>query len=361
MGSAALYHLSRLGAAPIGIEQHIVDHAWGSSHGQSRAFRIFYHDPLYTELALAALPIWRDLEKQSGEQLLTICGNLLFAREGNAKIAKHVGVMEDLQADYELMTPDAVQSRFPVLRLASNMMACFVSQSGFLNPGRAVQVQVEEAQCFGAAVHNHVTVKGIDLSGSRPRVTTTRGDYTCEKLLLTPGPWATQVLRLVDLADLGQQLRVTRQQKFYFQPANPSLFGPDRLPVYADYDRNFYGFPHYGPGLKVADDNRGDLTDPATVDRALDLAKRDELSAWLASIMPGAGLSYVAGSTCMYTDTPDRDFLLGPHPEHSNVFIGAGFSGHGFKFSTLVGKLLAELALELPTSHALARFRLDRF
>jgi glycine/D-amino acid oxidase-like deaminating enzyme len=103
------------------------------------------------------------------------------------------------------------------------------------------------------------------------------------------------------------------------------------------------------------------VTEPTTVDRTLDLAKRDELGAWLNAIMPNAGFTYVEGSTCMYTLTPDRDFLIGPHPSHANVILGAGFSGHGFKFSAIVGKLLAELALDQSPSQPIERFRLDRF
>lgn len=361
MGSAALYHLARLDAAPIGIEQHAVGHALGSSHGQSRVFRTFYHDALYTKLALAALPLWREVEALSGKQLLTLCGNLLFAQEGHPKIAGHVEVMDEVEAAYELLTPTVVRERFPALQLGQNILACYVPHAGFLNPSRSVQVHIAQAQRFGATVHDGVTVHGIDLSGERPLVETSHGDYVCDRLVVTPGPWAAPMLGLLGLSNLAQKLHVTRQQKFYFQPANPAAFGPDVLPVYADYDRNFYGFPYYGQGIKLADDNRGEVTTAATVDRTLDLAKCDELRAWIESFMPDAQFRYVNGSTCMYTETPDQDFLLGPHPTHSNVLIGAGFSGHGFKFATLVGKLLAELTLGKPVSHSLARFRLDRF
>ena len=361
MGSAALYHLARLGATPVGIEQHAVGHALGSSHGQSRVFRTFYHDALYTKLALAALPLWRELEALSGEQLLTLCGNLLFAQEGHPEIAGHIEVMDEVEAAYELLTPTVVRERFPALQLGQNITACYVPQAGFLNPSRSVQVHIAQAQRFGATVHDGVTVLGIDSKGERLHVETSNGGYSCNRAVVTPGPWAAPMLGMLGLSDLAQQLRVTRQQKFYFRPANPAAFGPDALPVYADYDRNFYGFPHSGPGIKVADDNRGEVTSAVAVDRTLDLAKRDELHAWLDSLMPNADFRYVEGSTCMYTETPDRDFLLGPHPTSDNVIIGAGFSGHGFKFATLVGKLLAELTLGEPVSHSLARFRLDRF
>lgn len=361
MGSAALYQLARLGAAPVGIEQFPVGHTLGSSGGHSRVFRTFYEDPLYTQLAEAAIPLWRELESRSGETILTLCGNLFFAQPGNALLAQSIQAMEAVQSTYERLTSAEVTARFPALRLPATHEACFVPGSGFLNATLAVQTHVAQAQRLGATVQAGVAVQGIDLHGERPVVETATGRYVCNRLVATPGPWAGQLLRDLGLAPLAQRLRVTRQQKFYFRPAQPQRFHPEHLPVYGDYDANFYGFPLHGPGLKVADDNLGIVTTPTTVDRTLDLAKRDELGAWVNAIMPNAGFTYVEGSTCMYTLTPDRDFLIGPHPHHANVIVGAGFSGHGFKFSALVGKLLAELALDQSPSQPIERFRLERF
>jgi len=361
MGSAALYHLARVGAAPVGLEQFSVGHALGSSGGQSRVFRTFYRDPLYTRLAQAAIPLWHELEARAGEAILTLCGNLFFARPGNALLAQSLQAMEAAQMPYERLTSAEVTARFPVLHLPADVDACFVPQSGFLHATRAVQTQVVQAQQLGATVHAGVAVHRIDLRGERPVVETAAGRYSCARLVVTPGPWAGQWLRDLGLPTLAQRLQITRQQKFYFRPANPDRFRPEHLPIYGDYDSNFYGFPLHGSGLKVADDNLGDVTDPTTVDRTLDFAKRDQLGAWLTGLMPNANFTYVAGSTCMYTLTPDRDFLVGPHPHHANVLIGAGFSGHGFKFSTLVGHLLAQLTLGQTPSQPLDRFRLDRF
>lgn len=361
MGSATLYHLARLGFAPVGIEQFTIGHALGSSGGRSRVFRTFYEEPLYTQLAEAAIPLWHGLETRSDEAILTLCGNLFFAQPGNALLRQSIQAMDAVQSSYEALTGAEVTARWPVLQLPANVEACFVPRSGFLDATLAVQTHVAQAQRLGAIVHAGLAVHGIDLSGERPTVKTAAGRYTCNRLVVTPGPWAGQLFQDLGLSTLAQRLRVTRQQKFYFRPTQPARFRPEQLPVYGDYDANFYGFPFHGPGLKVANDNLGYLTDPATVDRTLDLAKRDELGAWLNGIMPNAGFTYVEGSTCMYTLTPDRDFLIGPHPHHANVIVGAGFSGHGFKFSAIVGKLLAELALDQSPSQPIDRFRLDRF
>ncbi len=361
MGSAALYQLARRGVTPVGIEQFAIGHALGSSGGQSRVFRTFYEDLLYTQLAEAAIPLWRELESCAGETILTLCGNLFFAQPGNTLLMQSLQAIEAAQSPYERLTSAEVTARWPVLRLPSTAEACFVPRSGFLNATLAVQAHVAQAQRLGATVHAGLVVHGIDLRGERPVVETAAGRYVCNRLVVAPGPWASQLFRDLGLSTLAQRLRVTRQQKFYFRPVQPTGFRPEQLPVYGDYDANFYGFPFHGPGLKVADDNLGYVTDPTTVDRTLDLGKRDELQGWLNEIMPNAGFTYVEGSTCMYTLTPDRDFLIGPHPHHPNVIIGAGFSGHGFKFSALVGKLLSELALGEAPSQPIERFRLDRF
>ncbi len=356
MGSAALYHLARSGVTAVGIEQFQIGHALGSSHGFSRIYRNFYADPLYVELAEAALPLWQELESLSGQKLLHITGLLYFARPGNDNVEERMGVMEALKRPYERLTAQEVTARFPALRLPEGSVSCLTPQAGFLDAGRSVLAQLKQADRLGATIHDQVRVDSVDLSQDTPVLETSAGQYRCERLIISPGPWASEILE-----ELALPLRVTRQQKFYFRPKHRAPYRPGELPVYGDGDTKFYGFPDYGPGLKVADDGLGAEYAPSEVDRTLDMSKRDELQDWLETIMPGSGFSYVEGSTCMYTVTPDRDFLIGPHPGNPNVIVGAGFSGHGFKFSTLVGKILADLAADGATDYPVERFRLDRF
>ena len=357
MGSAALYHLARQGAAPVGIEQYPVGHTHGSSHGHSRAFRVFYDDPVYAILVKAALPLWQELETLSGEQLLTPNGMLAFAEPGNERLDQNIRVMQETQTAHEVLTAQEIAARFPALQLPAATVACYTPDSGFLNASRCVQTHVSQAERFGATVHSGVSVRHIDMSKEQLEVETSAGSYRCRRLIVAPGPWASQVLK-----DLSLPLKVTRQQKFYFQPQDDeALYQPDRLPVYADYDLRYYGFPYYGPGIKIADDGHGPVTSPETVDRTLDLDVQNALEQWLNRIMPGVNPFFVQGSTCMYTLTPDNDFLIGHHPLHSNIFVGAGFSGHGFKFSTIVGKILAELAVDGKTDYPIHKFRLNRF
>ena len=258
---------------------------------------------------------------------------------------------------HEVLTAEEVAARFPALQLPADTVGCYTPDSGFLNASRCVRTHVSQAERFGGTVHSGVSVHHIDISKEHPEVETSAGTYRCKRLVVAPGPWASQLLK-----DLSLPLEVTRQQKFYFQPQDgEALYQPDRLPVYADYDLHYYGFPYYGPGIKIADDGHGPVTSPETVDRTLDMDVQNALEQWLATIMPGANPSFVQGSTCMYTLTPDNDFLIGHHPLNSNIFAGAGFSGHGFKFSTIVGKILAELAVEGKTDYPIDKFRLNRF
>jgi len=356
MGSATLYHLARMGQHAVGIEQFRTGHELGSSHGHSRAFRVFYRDPLYTELAAAALPLWQDLQAAATEPLLSLCGFLAFARTGNPLFERNLAAIRHSQADFELLTSRDITARFPALEISDSHTACFTPQAGFLDASRCVTAHLAGATGLGATVHQQVCVERIETIGARTIVHTTAGDFRTRRLILTAGPWAADLLSPLQLP-----LTVTRQQKFYFQPTCPAALRPDVLPVYADYDTRFYGFPMHGPGLKVADDTRGRQTHPDRVDRTTERAAEVPLSNWLKNLMPQHEFQFLEASTCLYTGTPDLDFLIGPHPNHPGILAGAGFSGHGFKFSTLIGLILAQLAVEGSTPYPIERFALDRF
>lgn len=356
MGSAALYHLARRGAAPLGLDQYAVGHTLGSSHGHSRSFRILYHDALYVRMVQDALPLWLDLEDVSGEHLLCQNGMLVFARPDNERFAQCVRVLKECGVQHHLLDCSEVADRFPELQIPEEATACHTSGAGILDANCCVVAHAAQARRFGAVIEDDVAVHSIDLGGDRPELETSAGRYRCSRLVVTPGPWAGKIFKQLDLP-----LHVTRQQKFYFEPSRREPYHPNRFPIYADWDLHNYGFPVYGEGMKLAADAHGPVTDPETVDRTLDMGTCNQLKEWAEGIMPGLELSFVGGATCMYTMTSDKDFLIGPHPDNPNVFVGAGFSGHGFKFCTLVGKIMADLTVDGTTSQPIERFRLDRF
>ena len=356
MGSATLYHLARQGYHPIGIDQFDPGHVWGSSHGRSRAFRTLYHDPLYTELAQAALPLWQDLQNTTGVPLIHLCGFLAFAAPGNPMMENKLAAIRRSGAPFELLTPAEITNRFPALQIPRGKIACFTPLAGFLDADRCVATHLAEARRLGATIHGQVSMDRIEFRQGRTTVRTSAGDFRTNRLVMTAGPWTSQCL-----PELALPLTVTRQQKFYFQPSSSATLEPMSLPVYADYDTHYYGFPLHGPGVKVADDTRGAPTDPDQIDRGIDHQEGERLGSWLASLLPQQSFTLLSGSTCMYTETPDQDFLIGRHPHRPTITIAAGFSGHGFKFSTLIGLILAQLAIAGSTPYPIQRFQLDRF
>jgi sarcosine oxidase len=356
IGAAALYHLACRGAAPLGLDQFVPVHPHGSSFGRSRGLRTFYHEPIYTQWAVAALSRWRSLEAAAGERLFIACGWMAFARPDNPLWQRNLAVLQGAGVAHSVLDPAGVAARFPAMRIPAGAVACLTPEAGFLDANACVRAHLAQAVAQGARLAEPARVGRIDLDGERPVLETTAGRLRCRRLVVTPGPWAPELLH-----DLGLPLRVTRQQKFYFRPRDPALYRPEHMPVYVDYDRLFYGFPMHGVGIKVADDKPGEVTDPAHINRALDPDLQHQLQAWLAALTPGSELSFVAGDTCMYTLTPDSDFVIGPHPDHPAAFIGAGFSGHGFKFAPVVGQVLADLALDGRTARSIERFRPDRF
>ena len=356
MGSATLYHLARMGQSVVGIEQYEIGHGLGSSHGHSRAFRVFYHDPLYTELAEAALPLRQELQAASGDPLVHLCGFLAYGGVDNPWIERNLAAIRCSTAEFELLTQEQVAARFPALRIPESGVACLTPRAGFLDASRCVMAHLSQARRLGAAVHQQVCVESIEFGPGGSTVRTTAGEFRAARLVITTGSWTGDVMQRLCLP-----LTVTRQQKFYFRPASPELLRPAVLPVYADYDTHFYGFPMHGPGIKVADDSQGERTNPDRNNRTIEHARGESLRNWLTGLMPENSFHFLEASTCMYTQTPDQDFLLGPHPNHPNVFVGAGFSGHGFKFSTLVGLILAQLVIDGSTPYPITRFQLDRF
>ncbi|MBT5874241.1 MAG: FAD-dependent oxidoreductase, partial [Candidatus Latescibacteria bacterium] len=240
--------------------------------------------------------------------------------------------------------------------IPDDALVCYTPFAGFLDAARCVDTHVAMAVNGGAEVLQECKVLNIDLSGEYPEVHTSEGKFRARRLIVAGGPWSGDLM-----GDLAIPLKVTRQQKCYFTCDRSKDHLPASLPVYADYETDYYGFPWYGSGVKVADDIHGPTIHPDQVDRAPDKGLAANLQNWLQKLMPYRKFTYHSTDTCMYTVTPDRDFILGRHPEHAGVILGAGFSGHGFKFTTLIGRWLADLALRDETNYDMSRFSPDRF
>lgn len=345
MGSAALYHLGRRGIPALGLEQFPLGHDRGSTHGPSRVFRPIYAEAVYVALARAAQTQWRELERRSGTELLRLCGQLVFAQPENALLQESLANLRETGEDHSLLTDAQVAERFPMLRLPDHSVACWVPRAGILEPDNALRTIISEARLAGAIARGSQRVLALEPQGDQISVTTADSRILCRRLICTGGSWTSALLPELDL-----DLTVTRQQKFHFKSPEASSLRPDRVPVYADYDRNYYGFPVWRDILNVADDNWGEPVNPDAVDRTPDRDTLDRVAQWVEQLFPGHAWEHVHTETCLYTNTPDDDFILDRHPAMPNVVIGAGFSGHGFKFTPVIGELLVQLALEeMPT------------
>jgi sarcosine oxidase len=361
MGSAALFELARRGRRVLGLEQWALGHDRGSSHGQTRVIRTAYFEhPDYVPLVRRAYQRWYDLEQRCGRRLLTECGCLSLGRpdgeliEGvRAAAAVHALPIENLDGD-------ELRRRYPVFRAADGCVGVLEREAGFLAVEACVRAHIDEATRLGAAVSAEEPVLAWRSNGREVQVETTTGRYHAERLVLTAGPWAGQML-----ARHGAVLSVMRQTLLWFGVVDDAAFRRDVFPVYlADTPTGFfYGLPVIDRfGHKVAQHyGAPELRHPDEVERTAAAADEAPVRAFLRDWLPAADGPLRRVETCIYTLTPDRHFLIGLHPEHPNVAVAAGFSGHGFKFASAVGEVLADLVESGQTELPIGRFGFGRF
>jgi sarcosine oxidase len=358
MGSAALYHLARRGKRVLGLERFDLLHELGSSHGLTRIIRLAYFEhPDYVPLLRRAYELWRELQDEAGEQLLWITGIV----EGGERILD--GVLRSCtehDLPHEVLSGAETALRFPAYRLPPEMELAYQPDGGFVAPERTILAHVEGALARGAAFSARECVLGWTETTSGVRVRTDRREVEAERLVLTAGAWSQEVARLP-----AGLVHAVRQSLAWLQPTRPELFRPECMPVFnlALDGEHFYGFPAHGiPGFKLGRyDHFGSGGDPDTIDRTPRIADEEPLRAFAERYFPDGAGPTVALKTCLFEPSPDEHFLIDRHPESSSAVVAAGFSGHGYKFCSVVGEILADLALDGSTEHDIGLFRLDRF
>jgi len=365
MGSAAACQLSQRGKRVLGLEQFGSDHANGSSHGSSRVIRqSYFEDPAYVPLLLRAYELWRQLEAQTGEALLTVTGGLMIGTEDSHVVRGSIRSAEEHNLPHEVLDASAIRRRFPMFTPADHEIALYEAAAGFVRAGKGVRAHLAQAQAHGAELHFNEPVIDWEADETGVRVATGQGVYRAERLVITPGAWASRLFHL----DLP--LSVTRQVPYWFDPiGGTEPFLPDRFPVYIwemPGGDAFYGFPAQietdAPGgVKVAFFYRGNYTDPDAVDRTVHADETEEMRDALRPRIPALAGPLQHAETCLYTMTPDGHFAIGLHPEHANVVLASPCSGHGYKFCSVFGEVLADLALTGTTRHQIALFNLNRF
>jgi sarcosine oxidase len=358
MGSAALYHLARRGKRVLGLERFDLLHEHGSSHGLTRIIRLAYFEhPGYVPLLHRAYELWRELEADAGERLLRITGIV----EGGERILDGVlRACDEHDLEHEVLSGAEIARRFPAYRLPPDVEVAFQPDGGFVVPERCIVAHVQGALAHGAVLRARERVLEWTETDGGVRVRTDRGEIDAERIVLTAGTWSQGVARLQP-----GLVGASRQALAWLQPSRPELFEPDRMPVFnlVVDDEHFYGFPAHGiPGFKLGRFDRfGSVADPETIDREPTLADEAPLRAFAERYFPEGAGPTIALKTCLFEPTPDEHFLIDIHPDAPSAVVGAGFSGHGFKFSSVVGEILADLAIDGSTRHDVGLFRLDRF
>ena len=364
MGSAAARQLAARGQRVLGLEKYGPAHDRGASHGGSRVTRQSYFEgPEYVPLLLRAYDLFDQLAADSGRDVLTLTGGVMIGRPESRTVAGSRASAEQWGLEHEILDAKELRRRFPTLAPRPDEIALFETKAGFVRPEATVAANLQLATRHGADLRFGEPMTRWEPAGDGVRVTTGRGSYTAGQLVITPGPWAPELL-----ADLGVEFRIERQVQYWFQPrGGVEPFRPDRHPIYIWEDERggqIYGFPAIdGPegGAKIAFFRRGGPTTPDDLDTEVHEDEIAEMVDYCGRRLPDLPGRFLRGEPCMYSNTPDEHFVIARHPAHESVTVACGFSGHGFKFVTVVGEILADLATGGATVHPISLFDPRRF
>jgi sarcosine oxidase len=362
MGSATCYQLARRGQRVLGLERFDIPHAKGSSHGVTRIIRLpYYEHPSYVPLLKRAYELWHELEQRVEEKLLYMTGSIDAGRAESWVFQGALQVALEHHLPHEVLSSEQITKRFPGYQFPSDVMGVYQPQGGFLLPERCVVSYVNAAVALRADIHGREQVLAYTSTPSGGvRVTTDRATYEAESLILTAGAWNAHLLPFLKPLAVPE-----RQVLAWFQPQRPEYFAVERFPVFNVIvpEGRFYGFPVFGiPGFKLGKyhhlQETGDpdtlLTEPTREDEEL-------LHAFASRYFPLGSGPTMSLATCMFTNTPDGHFIIDLHPQSPQISFASACSGHGFKFVSVVGEMMADLAEHRKSRYNLEIFRLDRF
>jgi sarcosine oxidase len=360
MGSAALASLARRGCKVVGIERFEPGHDRGSSHGATRIIRQGYFEhPSYVPLVRAAYPLWRELSAEAGEPLINITGIVEIGAPDTELVSGTLAASRQHELAHDVLDASTLRRRFPLFQVPDHYIAVFQPDGGFLRAEPAIRALLVRARAAGAELYTGEIVCAIEPRGEGVRVVTTRGTIDAGCAVVAAGAWVKALL------DLPVAIRVTRQVLAWFAPRDPALFSKDRFPVFLleNADGMFYGFPDDGTGtVKVAKHHHADETvDPDRCDRFVSAADEAMIRSCLAAHLPAANGPRVAATTCLYTMTPDGDFIIDRMPGADRMIVASPCSGHGFEFAPVIGEIVADLVTSGATAHDISRFAIGRF
>jgi sarcosine oxidase len=363
IGSGAAYWLSRqLGGDVLGLEQFELGHANGASQDHSRIIRLSYHRPDYVRLARRAYETWDLLQAESGVQIVTTTGGLdLWPPGASIPMADYAGSLAAEGVPFETLDAGQTMARWPQWRLPDGSVTIYQADGGLADPNRANAAHQRLARAHGATLLERTPVSGLRSVGGEIEIETAGGGtFRAGQVVLAADAWTNELLASFDRR---LPLTITREQVRYYGCPRPQDFAPDRFPVWIWMDEPcFYGFPTYGEaGPKAAEDVGGQPTTARDRSFAPDEVAAARLDAFMARHLPGSVGPVLLTKTCLYTLPPDRDFVIDRLPDQPNVLVALG-AAHGFKFASVIGRILAELAVQgvTPSAAEIERFRIDR-
>jgi len=362
MGSAAAFHVARRGKRVVGLEQFTLAHDRGSSHGRSRVTRqAYFENPAYVPLLGRANELWTELQRDSGKRLMEITGGLMLGPPDGGVVKGTLASARTHGLPHEVLEAAEVRRRFPAFSVGDDKIGVLDKVAGVLFPEDCIRAHAAAATQAGAELRWQEPVVSWNATDDTVEVTTAQGTYVAGNLVLCAGPWMGELL-----AGLRVPLAVERNVLYWFRPTTDvALFAPDRFPVFLiEYEpgKLFYGFPALGDdGIKVARHHTDVWCSPTDIRREVDQDEIREARGILERNLPTVNGDLLSATTCMYTNTPDGHFIIDRDPRHPNVILASPCSGHGFKFASVIGEVLADLACDGRTRHPIDMFRLDRF
>ena len=358
MGAAATYQLARRGAKVLGIDQFSPPHELGSTHGETRITRVACGEgPEYTAFAARSHEIWRELEAETGLELLTQNGFLAISgggdRSSNHGVADFLGgtvaAAKAAGIGHEILDAAAMRRRYPAFGVADGDTAYHDSVGGFVRPEECITAQLRMATRFGATLGRDERVVAFDQADGVVTVRTEKGTYRARQLIVSAGAWLPGLLGPA----LSGSFMVTRQVLYWFRARSEAAhadFAPERFPVYIwqlPRHQSIYGFPALGgieDGVKLATEQYDVATTPQSVSRTVDADETREMyETYVEPFFPGLSPVCVRRKVCMYTWVDKARFIIDRHPALDRVIVASPCSGHGFKHSAGIGELLAEM------------------
>ncbi|TSB45458.1 N-methyl-L-tryptophan oxidase [Alkalicoccobacillus porphyridii] len=362
MGAAAAYYLAKAKQRVAVIDRNTVPNDQGSHHGQTRMLRFGYSEgERYVPLVKSAYELWQELEQESNRTLYIQSGALLMGEEGSDFIREvlHSSTTHDLP--HHVFTAKSIMKQWPGIQLPEQFVGVMDTRAGFLLSEQCVQAYKELAQANGAVFFEKEPVLKIDVQDKHVEVITDQQAVRASQLIVTAGAWTHQLLPSAQLP-----IEPIRKTFGWFEPTQDRLYSHSDFPcvVFDSPLGLYYAFPDYeGAGFKIGRHDGGQRTEPEQLNRLFGAFPEDEqdLRELMNTYVPQASGDLLKGGVCIYDQSPDEDFIIDRHPEHPHILIAGGFSGHGFKFASVVGKILSELALEQPLLHTIDSFKLSRF